>query len=446
VIAPGWVYAILDIFALLAVIGLGLGIVRCTLPRLAWIPALQLAVVFAALIRWTLLTYASQGRLIFPAIASVAILGAFGLYEIASGVLHIANRGRQGANNVSRSVRQVSVIAPAAALALFLFCFAFAAPFLIIAPVYALPARIADEGQVPNPVRITYAANGAQPELLGFETTRFLDAGEDLPLKLYWRTDSPVTEDLAMYIHIYDTRGELLGQWDAYPGNGLYPPALWQPNEIIVDEYRVPVTVPAFYPPLGRIEVGMAPVGSSRVLPARNPQGETITPSLTQFKFSRPTRPRTSPLFDIGDQFKLASLGLLAQRAREEITLDLNAKEVVPLKPGDVLNVGALLQARRIPEADYTLFAHIVDKDGNIIAQQDAQPLDNSYPTSLWNENEEVGSILRIDIPLDALGAHTLEFGVYNAKDLQRLPITGDDWGFWRVRGDHLVAPLEIAP
>jgi 4-amino-4-deoxy-L-arabinose transferase-like glycosyltransferase len=53
VIAPEWVYGVLDIFSLLAAIGLGIGAVRRALPGLLWIPALHVAIVFVALIRWT---------------------------------------------------------------------------------------------------------------------------------------------------------------------------------------------------------------------------------------------------------------------------------------------------------------------------------------------------------------------------------------------------------
>ena len=85
VIAPDFVYLILDAITILASIGLVIGLLRRELPRLLWIPTLWLALVFIALIRWTLLTYASQGRLIFPAIASVGILLAFGLDALAKG-------------------------------------------------------------------------------------------------------------------------------------------------------------------------------------------------------------------------------------------------------------------------------------------------------------------------------------------------------------------------
>lgn len=446
VIAPEWVYTTLDVFSLLAVIGLVIGLVRrkgshkeLLLPKLLWIPALHLAVVFVALLRWTLLTYASQGRLIFPALAAVAILLAFGLYEISTLL------ARWIAPSVLRRSPFVSYALPFL-FALLLFCFALTAPFLLIAPVYAQPPRMFDQARVPNPVHITFDAGNAQPELVGFDAPRFVN-GNALPLKLYWRTDAPINQDLKMYIHVYDARGNLLGQWDALPGNGLAPPRLWQPHEILVDEYRVPVKMPDVYPPLGRIEVGMARIGSANVLPAHNPQGETITPSLAQFKFVRPTPPLEPARVEMGDTFNLLNLSWRVQRDAQEISIAPNAQGALPLRAGDVLRVDAALQARKIPQENYTLFAHMTDAQGNIIAQRDAQPLDNAYPTTLWNANEQVTDTLVLEIPRDApWGNYVLEFGVYRARDIERLPLNGENWDLFRVQSDHIIAPLQIEP
>jgi len=430
VIAPEWVYTTLDVFTLLAGIGLVIGAVRRTLPALLWIPALQLGIVLLALIRWTLLTYASQGRLIFPAIASAAILFTFGLYALTPRASRLAARG---------SLPIVPTL-----FVLLLFVFALAAPLFLIAPAYAQPARLAHDASAPNPVHIFFDAGGAQPELVGYDAPRFA-RGNELPLTLYWRTAAPIAEDLAMYVHVYDARGNLLGQWDAFPGNGLAPTRLWQPNEILVDEYHVPVALPKEYPPLGRIEVGLSRVGSQVPLTARDPAGNEITPTLARFKLSQPTGARVDTRAVLGEQFGLVALTVGAQRGAQGILLDANPAQSISLRPGDVLNVRVTLQARQIPDADYVLFAHVVDAHGNIVAQRDAQPSDNLYPTSLWNENERVGDVLSVPLPQNLVaGKYSLEFGVYRADNLTRLPVEGANWGMWQVQGDHLVASIEV--
>ncbi len=446
VIAPEWVYAVLDIFLVLAVVGLLWGAARRALPALWWIPALQAAIMFVALIRWTLMTYASQGRLIFPAIASIAILLTFGLSEFAYRVSQIADRKSRNVDEQSKIENRKSKIFLPALLASFLFLCALAAPFLLIAPVYAQPARLPNDAQVPNPVHIFFDAGAAQPELVGYDAPRFLQ-GNELPVTLYWRASAPLAEDLAMYIHVYDAQGNLLGQWDAFPGNGLAPTRLWQPNEILVDRYRVPVKFPQTYPPLGRIEVGLTRVGSPLPLIARDPQGNEITPSLTQFKFSQDATAQGAARAAFGEQFDLLDATLRVQRDSQEIILNENNASSFALRAGDVLNVDVILRAREIPDGDYVLFAHLADAQGNIAAQRDAQPRDNMYPTHLWNANETVSDTLAVTVPQNVTqGNYALEFGIYRADNLARLPIHGAAWDIWRLQGDHLTAPLQIAP
>jgi hypothetical protein len=82
IIAPEWVYMLLDTISVLACLGLIFGFLRRRLPTLLWWPFLWLTMIFVALIRWTLLTYASQGRLIFPAISAVSVLLTWGLWQL----------------------------------------------------------------------------------------------------------------------------------------------------------------------------------------------------------------------------------------------------------------------------------------------------------------------------------------------------------------------------
>jgi len=436
VIAPDWVYTVLDLFSLLAVIGLIWSAARRALPALWWIPALQTTIVFAALIRWTLLTYASQGRLMFPAIAAIAILLTFGLSAFAYRVRQIANRKSENKNP------QSAMLLPTL-LSFFLALCALAAPWLLIAPVYAQPARLTNDADVPNPVHIFFDADAAQPELVGYAAPRFLQ-GNELPLTLYWRTDKPIADDLAMYVHVYDTQGNLLGQWDAFPGNGLAPTRLWQPNEILADAYRIPVKNPPTYPPVGRIEVGLTRQDAMRPLAARDPQGNEITPSLTQFKFSQSADAPGAARATFGEQFDLLDATLRVQRAGQEIIVNENNALAFALQPGDVLNVNVALRAREIPDSDYVLFLHLTDAQDNLIVQRDAQPRDNLYPTHLWNAREIVSDTLTVTVPQNlAQGNYALEFGMYRADDLTRLPIRGAAWDIWQTRDDLLEALLQ---
>jgi hypothetical protein len=438
-IAPEWVYTVLDLISLAALLGLAVAAWKRILPSALWIVTLWPVIVFVGLVRWTLLTYASQGRLIFPAISAVGVLLAFGLSTL--GLESWKVRRLKSFNLLT--FQPFSLLTP-----LFLFVFAVAAPFLIIAPAYALPMRLKVDAPVPNPVHITYAAGDAQPELVGYEVGRSVRAGGELPLTLYWRAATRVVRDLYVYIHLYDASGKAIGQWEALPGNGLYPTPLWQPNELIVDHYAVPVSTETEGPQVGRIEVGLTPVGGTVPIPARNPNGETIVPSLARFKIAAPpsniaARPA---LFKFGDVLEAVSVHFSGARGGRQFEIDPHGSDSIPLFGGDVLRADLTLRAINVPTEDYTIFVHLVDSQGHIAAQQDKQPESGAYPTSFWDVGEEVGSRFDLRIPDDATsGDYLIEVGLYGPGDGARLPVSGNAIGNLRTASDHLLlAPLRI--
>lgn len=467
IIAPEWVYTILDLFSLLAVVGLIAAWLRRELPVLVWIPFLWLALVFAALVRWTLLTYASQGRLIFPAIAAIAILMVFGLDALGTLMRQAFDRVIQVSgfrfqvptfnlqpstfNLESLTCRLQSPILNLESLfVLFLLAFALTAPFLIIAPEYAQPVRLTSASVVPNPVHIKFDVDGAQPELVGYDIVRQVAIGGELSITLYWRTNTPISEDLYAYIHLYDAAGNLIGQWDALPGNGLYPTRVWLPGEIIVDNYRVPLTGAVEMPPVGRVEAGLARVGSTRPLAARDPTGREITPNLGRFKIAGVSSPHESvpARFTTDDAFDILELKFIGQHGVTEFEISPPRENAVVtlLRAGDNIRVEYTLRARRASMDDYTVFAHLVDGTGRTIAQYDAPPFQGKYPSSLWDRGEVVHDQFTFTVPTNtAPGSYLLEFGIYRSADLARLPINGNDYGAIRSAGDHLLlAPIEI--
>jgi hypothetical protein len=66
--------------------------------------------------------------------------------------------------------------------------------------------------------------------------------------------------------------------------------------------------------------------------------------------------------------------------------------------------------------ADYTTFVHVLDAQGNLVAQADGQPQDGAYPTSVWQVGEfvadEKGVMVEGERPLRLLvGVYLIETG-----------------------------------
>jgi hypothetical protein len=85
-------------------------------------------------------------------------------------------------------------------------------------------------------------------------------------------------------------------------------------------------------------------------------------------------------------------------------------------------------QALTTVPRDYTVFAHVYDGSGQIVAQMDGWPANGNYPTSAWVAGEYVAEERLIPLP-DSLpdGEYTVKVGLYDAQTMQRLAPSPDD-------------------
>ena len=111
------------------------------------------------------------------------------------------------------------------------------------------------------------------------------------------------------------------------------------------------------------------------------------------------------------------SLGLTLADTVQLLGTDLRS----PLEPGGVLEVALHWQPLRPMDGDYSSFVHLLDAQGQKVAQSDHLPGGVYYPTSLWQPGETLLDVHRLELPA-ALGPapHTLLVGFYQPS-LQRL-------------------------
>jgi hypothetical protein len=104
------------------------------------------------------------------------------------------------------------------------------------------------------------------------------------------------------------------------------------------------------------------------------------------------------------------------------------------------LTVTLYWQAARPLTENATVFVHLLDENGEMIAQNDAQPVQNSYPLTVWPQ----GVIVVDKHILPGVAARSLAVGLYNPGDFNRWPVVNPD-GTLAVEG-RVVLPLETAP
>lgn len=76
---------------------------------------------------------------------------------------------------------------------------------------------------------------------------------------------------------------------------------------------------------------------------------------------------------------------------------------------------------------DYTVFVHIRNSAGEIVAQKDQPPLKGAYPTSLWDPGEIIADEITIPLPVELpAGEYKIVIGMYDFSTGMRLAIPGN--------------------
>jgi 4-amino-4-deoxy-L-arabinose transferase-like glycosyltransferase len=377
-------------------------------------------ILFLALIRWTTITKASQGRLMFPAISAVAILLALGWSQWAPRLYVKWLLGIVGG---------------------LMFVLAATAPFRYIAPAYAKPvlspALSKVEGIVEGPVLLSEAelegiphrldvTFGDKARLLGYETgdeeTR---PGESVEVTLYWQSLAEMDRDYTVFVHLLDENDLVIAQRDTYPGLGTYPTSLWRVDDVFADRYVLTLPPTVFAPCTGRFEVGLYDFASGERLMATGPDGQPLGDNVRYHQIAvlpREDSPLPNPVdFDFEGRIALAGY-------------DLDRRTV---RPGETIHLTLYWQALAEMEEDYTVFTHLLGEEDRLWAQMDSQPQGGAAPTSSWQVDQVIEDhydlTVKPDTPPDV---YDIEVGLYLAATGRRLGVL-DEGG--RLRDNRVL-------
>lgn len=400
ILAPGWLYRAYSVLGLAAASGVALGL--ATMARggfwrqagaALWVPALWIALECVALVRWTTLTLASSGRLLYPAIASLTMLAAAGLLAWAPGRWRAWMAG---------------------ALSILLACAAALVPIVSIRPAYAAPAPLPPSA-VPSGLAAAGTQYGDTLTLLGAAwPSGLVRPGGTLPVTLYWQARGTSPADYSASIQLVGSEGQKSGQLDMLLGSGMRGTSRWKPGEVYRDV--LPVTVPLTAVAPGRLAVRLSVYrwGQPGTLPARTAGGESSQLILGDVAVASPSG--TAP--EVPNPLDADFGGVLALRGYA-----LSASAV---PRGGTLRLSLYWQGEQPTSTNYTVFVHVTDDQNRKAGQHDGQPRGGEHPTSIWRPGELVED--RVDVPIapDAPpGRYRVVVGVYDLATMQRLPLAG---------------------
>ena len=312
--------------------------------------------------------------------------------------------------------RDVGILA--AVLAAFLFSVAAIVPNRYIEPAYARPSTISLR-QVPPEMRDVDIDFGGDIYLLGYvlEDER-VQPGGILDLRLYWLSRRRTRENYVVHVGVESRGGTHFGEVASHGGSGSYPTSLWVPGRVLVESYAVPVSQDAESPTRATLHVSVRDTSGPTHLMASTPSGETLglQPSVAEVRLVDVAANGSNPDHPVDADFAgKASL----------VGFDLEPR---PGPSGERWEVTLYWVTEEPMGEDYTVFLHLVDSSGAIVAQTDEQPLQGEYPTSLWHAGDLVRDLHVLEQvgPLSP-GEYQILTGLYRADSGQRLWIAGTE-------------------
>ena len=291
--------------------------------------------VFVFLLRWMRqIDATNQGRLLFPAIAALGW------------------RGRPAALDGRRMwlVKTVTVA---------LGCWAAAMPLLVMARHMPTPAG--EPATIAQPVDIAFGDN---IRLLGYGSPDAARLGQPITVSLYWEATQPITAVTSSPCASLDPAGQPVSGVDVLR-RGRFATPVWQPGQPFRDTYEPPPITDEAVPGRGTLLVilssarrtgkGLCWCRGRRFPGGRGPDWERL--SCRRPWPSAPRRPESGATFD-------GRFSLLGYDAPQSVL------------PGDLMTVTFYWMAREPDGRDYTVFVHLLDEAGQLVAQ----PMDSLGP------------------------------------------------------------------
>ncbi len=271
------------------------------------------------------------------------------------------------------------------------------------------------------PVTVDFAG---RLRLLGFD---LLDdpRRRETAVRLYWQVLQPVDKDVRLWPFFVNDRGEVVETTELRPmlAQLWYPSELWKPGETLVTE-TMPWTLGDRWSLAVGVMTGSNWADWSRRWPvqivdappfARRFEAGTWVRLHTFARQGRtlalvaPTdadlQPPIARQANLGNQMELRGYGLQRE--------------------GDSLTVTLYWQSLAVMPLDYTVFVHLLDSEGRLVAQHDAAPWwEAPIPTSTWRPGEQLLDRHPLNLPPDLPpGEYQLRVGVYYWETLERLPV-----------------------
>jgi hypothetical protein len=228
----------------------------------------------------------------------------------------------------------------------------------------------------------------------GFDVPARAAPGEELAVRAEWTPQPGFGGSFTLFAHLVDYAGErTLASFDH---NG-FPAGEWQGGEKVLSTF--PLTVPSDASPGAYwVEFGAYTDGGRR-LPQADGQDHLLLGPLI---VAPPAAVSGSTVARLGGQVDLLQPAI--QRSGQELHVSL-----------DWLPAGPL-------ERDYSVFLHVLNGAGTLVAQSDGPPAGGEWPARYWLAGVPVHDVREVRLPADLpAGQYRVTAGLYRLDRGERL-------------------------
>ncbi len=250
--------------------------------------------------------------------------------------------------------------------------------------------------------------------LLGYQIgPQQVQAGDTVRMALYFQAPDATARDPVLFQTIVRLISPMdnstMREWSFEIPQEISP-SVWQANDVIIEQFDLDMP-PDLEPGAYQFNISLIGADESELWPIsldndinrldRIAVGGLIVPL--------PSEPENyQPLKTIfADKISLSGFSI-----HEQV-------------PGIPLQVDLFWEALEQIDEDYTIFVHLLNADGQLIASHDNQPDNGRFPTSLWLPGVKIPDRHTIQLP-DNLpaGVYELRAGLYQAETGERLIIS----------------------
>lgn len=267
---------------------------------------------------------------------------------------------------------------------------------------------------------------GGAIRLFGYSLTpATVTPGEQVWVTLYWQGLRDLNTDYFLSVNLFDARGESFAQRVSHPALDAAPTSLWRRGAILPDAFDLRVPADA-HDGRYRVEISLLDrAAADLLLPL---QGATDRLGLDPFIVARAAVNPSAIENPIG--VKLGEPALITL-----LGYDL-------ARTGEALSITLYWKSERAMSQDFSVFIHLLDANGNLVAQHDSAPQNGNAPTSWWRPGDLIADGHELNIPKIFAGRYTLALGVYDSMSGARLPLFGANGA--RQPNDAWQLPIEM--